>query len=285
MKISDRIKLVSENLRHSAESVVKIILQSKRVPKTKHATADNDELVILANGPSLNQSMAESLDFIMERKRLAVNFAANSDIFMQLKPEFYLLADPHFFQSSEAENVITLWDKLLNKVDWGMTLYIPTNIKKSNYITQIAENKHITIERYNLTPIEGFKSFTHSAFTAGLGMPRPRNVLIPSIMVAMQAGFNTIYIAGADHSWSKTISVNDKNQVISVQPHFYQDSSEEQTRVNTEYMNYPLHQIMHSFYVAFKSYHTIQHYAQSRKIKIYNITPNSYIDAFPRLKL
>ncbi|MFI3240508.1 MAG: hypothetical protein R3Y22_07975 [Bacteroidales bacterium] len=284
MKKEDRIKNIFDNTLSSIESLVKILIKSKRVHITKQAHTDSDEIVILANGPSLNQTIADSLDFVMARKRLAVNFAANSDLFQQIKPQFYVLADPHFFNNKEDKNVANLWEKLSN-IDWDMTLYMPTNIKENSYLNSASGNKHLKIEQYNLTPIEGFEVITHATFTSGYGMPRPRNVLIPSIMIAMQAGFKTIYIAGADHSWSRTISVNDNNEVISIQPHFYKDSKDEQTRVNTEYMNYPLHQIMHSFYVTFKSYHTIQHYAQQMDIKIYNITPNSFIDAFPRTKI
>ena len=116
-------------------------------------------------------------------------------------------------------------------------------------------------------------------------MPRPRNVLIPSIMLAIAAGFKRIYIAGADHSWMKTISVNDNNEVVSIQPHFYKENEQEKKRVNTEYMHYPLHQIVYSFYVAFKSYFEIKAYADSIGTEIWNITPGSFIDAFPRKKL
>lgn len=110
-------------------------------------------------------------------------------------------------------------------------------------------------------------------------------MLIPSLMLAVAKGYKKIYVAGADHSWMKTISVDDGNHVVSIQPHFYKDSEGEKTRVSTEYMNYPLHQIVHSFYIAFRSYHTIRDYAESRHASIINITPGSFIDAFPRKKL
>lgn len=261
-------------------SIAKIILLSKFGKISKSGIGE--DIVILGNGPSLNTTISESAEFLALHKKLAVNFACNAPVFFDLRPEYYVLADPHFF-ASDAENVKNLWCNLA-KVDWKMTIFIPFK-KKSNRIIELSHNKYITIERYNLTPIEGFKGFCHKIFNSGLGMPRPRNVLIPSIMLAIAAGFKKIYIAGADHSWMKTISVNDNNEVVSIQPHFYKENEQEKKRVNTEYMHYPLHQIVYSFYVAFKSYFEIKAYADSIGTEIYNITPDSFIDAFPRKKI
>lgn len=261
-------------------SIAKIILLSKFGKISKSGIGE--DIVILGNGPSLNTTISESAEFLALHKKLAVNFACNAPVFFDLRPEYYVLADPHFF-ASDAENVISLWSNLA-KVDWQMTLFIPFK-KNSSRLSELASNKNIRIERYNLTPIEGFKGFCHKVFRSGLGMPRPRNVLIPSIMLAIAAGFKRIYIAGADHSWMKTISVNDNNEVVSIQPHFYKENEQEKKRVNTEYMHYPLHQIVYSFYVAFKSYFEIKAYADSIGTEIWNITTGSFIDAFPRKKL
>lgn len=116
----------------------------------------------------------------------------------------------------------------------------------------------------------------------GMAMPRPRNVLIPSLMLAIAMGYAEIVVVGADHTWMQTLSVTDDNEVVSVQPHFYNDGKEEQARVRHEYRNYRLHQIVESFAVAFKSYHDIANFATSRGVSIINATPGSFIDAFPR---
>jgi hypothetical protein len=107
-------------------------------------------------------------------------------------------------------------------------------------------------------------------------------VLIPAIMAGIWLGYKEISIVGADHSWMQSIWVDDNNNVVSVQPHFYKDDEKEQKRVDSEYKGYRLHQIINSFYVAFKSYHNIERFARSRGVKIYNATQGSYIDAFER---
>lgn len=265
-------------------SIAKIaILSSKRV--TMPRADAGARMVILGNGPSLNETIAHSSDFLMQHHRLAVNFAANAPAFTSLQPTHYVLADPHFFQAINEPNVARLW-LALSQVDWAMNLFVPVNVSlPSDVAGIIAGNACLRLYRYNLTPVEGAEWLENWAFKHLLGMPRPRNVLIPSIMIAIACGYRTIYIAGADHSWTRTLSVDDDNNVVSIQPHFYKEDEKEVQRVNTEYMQYPLHQILYSFYVAFRSYHTIARYASHLGVDIFNITPGSFIDAFPRKKV
>ena len=166
-----------------------------------------------------------------------------------------------------------------------MTLFAPARFRKCRRLAEVAKNGKIKVCFYNLTPVEGFNWVENFAYGSGLGMPRPRNVLIPSLMLALRMGFKHIYVAGADHTWTQTLSVTDDNQVVSIQPHFYKEDEREEKRVRKDYMNYPLHQILQSFYVAFRSYFTIARYASHRSVKIFNITPGSFIDAFPRLSI
>ena len=280
MSTLDNISKITSLLGSSVASLVKIVLQSDWNTPVPHVSSD-EEIVILGNGPSLNETIANHLDFLKSRKLLAVNFAANTDEFTTLAPDYYVLADPLFFNGITLENVQKLWNRL-NSVERRMTLFVPAKYKN---MTLPLNNSKLKTVFYNLTPVEGFNFIENWAYGTGLGMPRPRNVLIPSIMLSLRLNFKKIYIAGADHSWTKTISVDDDNNVVSIQPHFYKENLKEEQRIRKDYMNYPLHQILHSFYVAFKSYHTIERYAQKTGAKILNITPGSFIDAFERLKL
>lgn len=284
MKTLDRLSKMLKTAADTTMSIAKIaILSSKRV--TMPRADAGARMVILGNGPSLNETIAQSSDFLMQHHRLAVNFAANAPAFTSLQPTHYVLADPHFFQAINEPNVARLW-LALSQVDWAMNLFVPVNVSlPSDVAGIIAGNACLRLYRYNLTPVEGAEWFENWAYNSRLGMPRPRNVLIPSIMIAIACGYRTIYIAGADHSWTRTLSVDNDNNVVSIQPHFYKEDEKEVQRVNTEYMQYPLHQILYSFYVAFRSYHTIARYASHLGVDIFNITPGSFIDAFPRKKV
>ena len=269
----------------TALSIVKLILKSRPCSMPPYSKGD-DEIVILGNGPSLNDTMALHKDFLRERHLLAVNFAANTPIFQELKPCFYMLTDPVFFTRTDMDNVQILWSNFANSVDWDMTLFIPTSARiNKQWKELLASNKHITLCTYNMTPVEGFHWFENMAYSRQWGMPRPRNVLIPSIMQAIAMRYKTIYIAGADHSWTKTLSVDDENRVVSIQPHFYKEAKSEEERIRVDYMNIKLHEVLESMCIAFRTYHTIQRYAKTVGTDVINITPNSFIDSFPRKKL
>lgn len=280
MKALERTSKGLSSFGSAVASWLKVLLMSRR-PSPKVKRADGEEIVVLGNGPSLRTTLADDMSEVMNRTRLAVNFAANTPEFFTLKPQIYVLADPHFFNGEETDaNVRGLWENL-EKADWNLTLYVPCGRKKQAG-THLC-NARVVVKGFNLTPAEGTSALVYPLYSAGLAMPRPRNVLIPSIMIAMREGFKRIYIAGADHTWSRTLGVDEQNRVVSIQPHFYQDTKSEQTRVATEYAGYHLHDILKSLYIAFRSYHQIAAYATRKSVTIYNITPGSFIDAFPRL--
>lgn len=264
----------------SLKSLVKVVLQSRRVDMGC-LSGKSDTLIILGNGPSLNDTIASNGDVLKKYPSLAVNFAANAPQFSELKPDYYLLADPHFFSKRGDANVDRLLSNLGN-IDFPMTLFVPASVAES---ALPFTNPLLTICRFNAVGAEGFGWLTRWLFNCRRAMPRPRNVLIPSIMAGIWMGYKNIYVSGADHSWLKTISVNDNNEVVSVQPHFYKEDEREKARVVSEYKGYRLHQILYSFYVAFRAYFDIADYAASRGVNVYNSTPGSFIDAFPRRPL
>ena len=255
-----------------------ILSRSCRITPKAH---DKSRLIILGNGPSLNRTISEHLETLRHSDLMAVNFAAKADIFFELKPRYYVLADPHFFDNDSDPNVVALLENL-KRIDWPMTLFIPRSARKCRF-QQSLDN--LSIEYYNAVGIEGNSAVCHALFHSGRAMPRPRNVLIPSIMIAIWLGYKEIYLTGADHNWTKTLSVDDDNNVVSIQPHFYEEDRRETERVRVSYMQYPLHRIVHSFYLAFRAYHEIASFAKSVGVKIYNATPGSFIDAFPRKSL
>lgn len=276
MKTGDRIARIASLTGATLKSIVKIALQSRRCGITRQGGGN---IIILANGPSLRTTIAGHENLLRSMPCVAVNFAANAPEFDRLRPSYYVLADPHFFHSDEP-NVRSLWQHLAD-ASWPLTLYVP--------VPFAAEARRrapgLTVEGFNAIGAEGFDTLCHAAFRSGRAMPRPRNVLIAAIMIALKAGFRNVWLTGADHSWLRTIEVNEQNEVVSVQPHFYQDDKRELARSTAEYTGYRLHDILNSFTVAFRSYHQIARYASACGVHIYNATPGSFIDAFERRNL
>lgn len=263
----------------SAGTLAKVAILSRR-PAPKGGR-EGEELVIMGNGPSLRRDLDARREWLMSRPRMAVNFFANTPDYDAVRPEYYILVDGHFFNGVSADrNVADLWSRLAD-TDWDMTLFVARKYLDMAR-TMTAGNRKITVKGINLTPVEGWEWLCRMLIDRGLGMPRPRNVMVPAIMSAVREGFRRIYLCGADHTWTRTLSVDDENFVVSVQPHFYKDNSEEHTRVRAAYAGLRLHDVLGSMTVAFRSYWRIAGYARARGIEIINATPGSMIDAFPR---
>ena len=238
--------------------------------------SESNTLIVMGNGPSLRKTIDENSELLRSHDTMAVNFAANTEDFFTLRPRHYVIADPHFFKfPSKDPNVEKLWSNL-GKADWEMVLHIPVKAKTPS----LAAN--ISIQRFNMTPGEGYDFVCHPLFKTGMAMPRPRNVLIPSLMEGIRMGYDKIYITGADHTWPHTLYVDHSNRVVSIQPHFYDDNREELDSVAQEYAGLHLHDVLGSMVIAFRSYHEIARYAKKRGVEIYNSTPESLIDAFSR---
>jgi hypothetical protein len=275
---TDKAGNLVANLGATLKALIKIAITPRGSIKRSYATDASKSLIILGNGPSLRTNIDNDADLLAANHTLAVNFAANTPEFFTLRPRFYVLADPHFFLNRTDANVSRLLTAL-NRVDWAMTLFVPSTVGS---LSDIITNSNISVERFPFIAAEGFRSFEHYAFSKALAMPRPRNVLIPSIMIGAWLGYRNIFLLGADHSWLQTLSVTDDNRVVSIQPHFYKEDEGEQRRVIANYMGIKLHEVLESMYIAFKSYHVIADWAMTQGVNIYNSTPGSMIDAFPR---
>lgn len=268
--------------------LTKVALQSR--PASVRSAERDGRIVILANGPSLAQTVENHLELLKRSTCMAVNFAANTEVFRLVRPQFYILADPYFFSDSNEPNLGKLWQNL-RSVDYEMTLIVPANFKRraqkllEGGESQAAKVGCVRVVTFNAVGVEGFAAIRHILYKSRLAMPRPRNVLIAALMASIWLGFKEIAIVGADHSWMETLGVDSQNRLVAVQRHFYEESKSEQGRVSTEYQGYRLHQILESMAIAFRSYHLIQNFAKTKNVLIYNATPSSYIDAFERRPL
>ncbi|MDE6273267.1 MAG: hypothetical protein K2M31_09725 [Muribaculaceae bacterium] len=299
MNVENIVRNLQDYIISPTVSALKVALRSRPVEgslplseKEKAHSLPARPLIIMGNGPSLRSFLdyagAEGEEALKGFDLEAVNFAALTPEFFLLRPNLYVLADPHFFTLPSTDGKVNrLWENLA-RCDWPMTLWIPATLNfpaagsegRRDILAELPAN--ISVRRMNLTPVEGRGPLANLLIDSGLGMPRPRNVLIPAIMTAIRSGYKKVFLVGADHSWSRTLWVDDENNVVSVQPHFYKDDEAEKERVRAEYAGYHLHDILNSLTVAFRSYFDIRRIAERQGVEIINATPESFIDAFPR---
>ena len=264
-------------------------MSGKPTPLTK--PTNTQDCVILGNGPSLTKAISGQREWLNGKALFCVNHFAESEIYSELRPTNYVLNAPEMWMDDVEEAHYKKGEKLFDSIakytTWPLNLYIPIASRKfTRWKKRIKQNKNIKIHYFNTTPIQGFQFFSFFCFKKGLGLPRPHNVLIPTIVLSCNLGFEKIYLWGADHSWLKDIWVNDNNLVLLTQKHFYdQKSATPKPMDKLGKGSRKLHEILQKFAYAFEGYFILRNYAGWRGNKIINATPDSYIDAFERLKI
>ncbi len=278
-----------ENIGNTLLSLLRIALLSKPFKQIKDIKKSSS-IVILTNGPSLNQSITSHWSFLDGKELLCVNFFPNTMYYEQLKPSYYVVSAPELWidhaKPPYPQLSQELFENIAQKTSWSLYLFIPYAAKKyKTWQKKVALNSNIRIRYFNPTPVDGFKWFCQWAYSCQLGMPRPHNVLIPSLLLSIKLGFKQIFILGADHSWLKEITVDDNNQVLVNQKHFYDEDVSKPQPMNKLKGTRKLHEVLIKFVYAFKGYHDIEYFARKKGVIIYNATPVSFIDAFERISL
>ncbi len=291
-----------ENCFYSILSFLKILIQSRRGTRIKwEEYKSGDDIIILGNGPSLTRFLASGYLTRNNTDTLCVNFFARTEEYQKVKPKFYVITSPEYFVGEEKESWRQdrnlTFTKIAEDTNWQMALLVPVLARKNRvWDKEIRKNQKVTISYFNTTPIEGFKSLNYFWYGLRLGMPRPHNVLIPSIFIALHAKYKRIFLVGADHNWTREMMVTNDNRVLLSQKHFYddqQDNSENKNSSTPKPMykggsgeERKIHEVLTKFVYAFQAYWEIKEYVEKRKAsEIINITPGSFIDAFKKEKL
>jgi hypothetical protein len=223
-------------------------------------------------------------------------FARTRD-FELLKPTFYVITSPEYWIKDDKagwyEDRFKTFEEIVNKTKWELNLIVPSLAQKDGKWVKFMENNpYVRLIYFNNTPVEGFKWLTHRLYNLNLGIPRPHNVLIPALFIAIKCGYKKIYLAGTDHNWLQDIHVTQENDVLISQKHFYDNQFRDKSNKNSPHpkpmyhgttkKERKLHEVLIKFYYAFKGYWDIREYASGKNIEIVNLTTNSYIDAFKK---
>lgn len=246
---------------------------------------------VLGNGPSLNESLAEQFDFIKTTEIVCVNNFAHADIFTRLRPQNYVISDPNYFlfteQTTDRDDIRQTLSIFLNKVDWPMTLYVP-HFANGSYLLQQVErgNSSVSVVYFNYTVVRGFRWLVYWLYANGLGMPQAQTVIIAALTLMINRRFEKIYLFGADTSWHEQIRLNDQNQLLIKQIHFYdkpKDVTHQPVYSDAQRQRtFSMGSQFLSLHKVFRGYEVLRDYADHRHVSILNASAKSYIDAFDR---
>ena len=273
------------NLFSSLTSVLKTLLRSSYLNKIK-ANPANQSVIILGTGPSFKTTIENHLAELLSHDTIGLNHFAEKEEFSLIKPKHYVIGAPELWNDKLDQKYLDrskkLFTALAENTHWPMQLFIGISGKGFSMLKLFDGHKNITVKYYNRTAVEGNNFIRHKMFDWQLGMPRPHNVMIPSIMISLWLGYKKIILVGADHSWHEQIKVDDANNVLLDQKHYFSKKE------NWKPMHYAgqrsrlMHEVFEKLTLAFKGYHIINNYASKRNVEIINASEKSYIDAFSR---
>ena len=295
----------SENKTHKVITILGIKLKFKRKQKSLYSNIDfnapvntfgiintNKDVVVLGNGPSLKDTFnnEEKLRFIKEKDIFVVNSFVNDNMFYILKPKYLCFMDPKFWATERCATIKKSHDIILeklSKVTWNLIIFMPSQARETNvFKTLIKENKFIQFIYINSScPKIEDENIRHSMYKQNLAMPRPQNVLVACLYLAINLNYKNIFLFGADHSWHLDLIVNQNNVLCLEDKHFYDNGKVAYRpfyKDAKQTVCWSIKEIFEAFMYIHESYEILEKYSSYMGAKIYNLSDFSCIDAFDR---
>ena len=253
-----------------------------------------EEFVVIGNGPSLRETLKESIGFFNGKKIACVNEFALSEYFDVVKPDYCIFLDPGLWVRNNSEKQRGLNEKnfkaFKEKVVWPITIIMPLAAKKWNWFMDLPMlNKNVKICCVNTTVVNNCsRRVRNFLYKRDLAMPRPQTVLVGALFLALNLGYRKIFIVGADSSWHENFFLGEDNIVYSKNEHFYHEKNLSYSPMllsPEETENVKMHVFFNALSQAFEGYQHVEEYASSIGAKIYNASKKTYIDAFERYKI
>ncbi len=261
------------------------------LPQIEH---HSDKMIIIGNGPSLNDSVTKYKDEILSNDRIAVNFFASSELYEVLKPNIYVFADPAFFDipDNQKESIERLFNNITDKTNWQMRIIIPITAKDSILVDRLKSNKTLEIDYYLNYYQKCYRITKFQAWDKNLIGPPAQNVLNVALYLALFWGFKETYLIGADSSFLEDLRVDQQtNELFTIDTHFYNNNKVysdkklfdvKRGRVRSDWK---LHDLIYAHGRMFEYYSDLREYADYKGLKIYNASEYSWINVFERKKL
>ncbi len=242
---------------------------------------------ILGSGPSINE--IDIKRFADEQTFMVNTFSKHAD-FSSLKHTNYIIIDSGLPSKPSYEMVTDVSRKAVKNTN----IFFNVNDKEELEKSGLFKNQNI----YYISAQGIMSRYFDFNINIDRTIPAPKNSVLLCIIIAVYMGFKEIYLLGCEHNflsydfWTQDHKEQDNHYDFG---HFQKENSEEtepkgfkivdtkkvKWQNNISYENSIAHVLQ-----LFKSYRFL--YAKIKKVhpevKIYNATPKSFLDVFPRIK-
>lgn len=252
---------------------------------------------ILVNGPSLKKTFADYDNGIchFDEHSFFVNLSPLDSHFFKIKPKHFCLSDPIFYQDFEQkkEQVRKMYDLLDKQVDWDLYLYMDF-FNEWEYDKLISYSgitnpyiHFIKLNRWHCSDL--CRTLRHKFYKKGWFMPEDGTIANVAIYVALIEGYKEIELYGADHSMFLELAVNEKNELCSMDSHFYENEKPKLHPLKNctvvEDKVFRVHEFLYIVYIMFRSHDLLRQFADYLGARIINCTKGSMIDSYERKEI
>lgn len=295
MRLKKIIKLlippIIPKLARKMRGTTKVSLMESPLPQIKH---HSEKMVLIGNGPSLTKSVELYKNEIIKHDRIAANFFASSDYYEQLQPNFYLFADPAFFEvpDNQKQSIAALFDALIKKTCWPLDLIVPYASKGAPLLDTLKKNSNIHVDYFFTSEQDIGDLPKYEAWDKNYTCPPYQNVMNLAIYLSLYWGFPETYLVGVDMSSLEDIRVDQEtNELFSIDRHFYNNKDvytdkklfdDRRGRIRSDWK---LHEYIYAFGRMFEYFYDLKKYADYKGLKVYNASEYSWINVFERKKL
>jgi len=211
-----------------------------------------------------------------------LNSGVLSESYAKIKPEAYWLIDPLFFQERPRPEVERILEQIRLLTTWELLIYVPWQYRASRAVKTLSRHPTIRIKSMFYAPSH-FCSGRLRLLGLRLNLLTPvfQNVLIAALYEGLLSGFRTIHLVGAHHTWLRDVRVDDENRVFHTIRHTGQPVE------NVLLLDEGGCPKPYSLYVSqiakmLLQYQVLRELADEIGAVIYNVTSDSFIEAFCR---
>lgn len=227
---------------------------------------------IVGNGPSLNKM---NLSYLQNEDTIMVNHIYKSEKLLNLCPNFWVVADPGFWNDEMGFVRIikqTLTDQLPNT---KFLINIEATYSKKFKSLFSMENTY-------LYALNSEKNQEYNEIDFCDEIPKlAQNVMPVAIMLALFLEYDEIYLIGCDHSWWNY--TKDEIEEGKIPDHLYKDDDKLLNINKGVFREYGYEGIQQTIERQKFEYNLLKQIAVKRKMEIYNATVGGELDCFQRI--
>lgn len=249
----------------------------------------HDNACILGNGPSLNKDKEAVKLLVNTHDFICVNNFSDDDIYSLIKPKLYVFSDASYFTNpvhqewEDKRNVA--FREINSKTTWPMKIVVPHDAD-TEFLNKKISNSNVEIVK---TSSQGmffrkYSKILKILYDTGICEPPRLNVLLNAIFIAITTGYKDIKIFGADLSFHKDVSVDQKNNDLYIKYRHFNEPDKIQILLKNprKIDKWVMGELLESLAKTFICHEVLFDYACDKSASIKNLSSYSLIDAYPR---